>query len=50
MDPLLLVGGILAAGASGIGLSIGARLVPLGLQAGRDLREFNHRPGAARER
>ncbi len=50
MDLSLIVGGILAAGASGIGLGVGARLVPLGLRAGRDLRDYNHSPEAHRQR
>lgn len=50
MDLSLIVGGILAAGASGIGLGVGARLVPLGLRAGRDLHHYHHSPEAHRQR
>ncbi|MGH9914043.1 MAG: hypothetical protein ACRD63_02000 [Pyrinomonadaceae bacterium] len=50
MDPLILIGGLLAAGASGIGLGVGARLVPIGLQAGRDLRRFRHSAEGQAER
>ncbi|MBA3716225.1 MAG: hypothetical protein H0W76_27855, partial [Pyrinomonadaceae bacterium] len=50
MDLSLIIGGILAAGASGIGLGIGARLVPLGLQAGRDWRVLSRSTKATGQR
>lgn len=50
MDPLMIIGSILAAGASGLGLGVGARLVPVGLQASRDLRAYKHSPAAEVER
>ena len=46
MDPFLIVGGLAASAAAGAGLRLGARLLPITLQAYRDLRAMEHSPGA----
>lgn len=40
MDPFTIIGGILAATSAGLGFGVGSRLMPIGLQAGRDLRQW----------
>jgi len=46
MDPLTIIGGIMTATGAGLGLGVGARLLPLGLQARRDLRNWKATPEA----
>ena len=46
MEPITIIGGILAAGASGLGVGAGLRLVPVALRAGRDLRQWKETPEA----
>lgn len=50
MEPAIMIGGALALGAAAAGLRIGAGVLPLALRAHRDLRDYNRRPEAARER
>src|SRR5215207_10171700 len=51
MDPFVIVGGAAAAAAAGVGLRVGARLIPVGLEACRDLRGWKKTPEAqARKR
>ncbi|MDQ3688004.1 MAG: hypothetical protein M3430_20710 [Acidobacteriota bacterium] len=50
MDPLLIIGSLLAAGAGGVGLGVGARLMPVGLRAARDLRRFKNSEDGETER
>lgn len=50
MDPSMIIGGLLAAGASGLGIGVGARLVPTIRQAGRDLRQFKRSEEGLAER
>jgi hypothetical protein len=38
MDPLTIIGGAIAATGAGLGIGVGARLLPIALQAHRDLR------------
>jgi hypothetical protein len=45
MDPFAIIGGIAAAGTAGAGLRLGARLIPIGFEAHRDLQRLRH--GAA---
>jgi hypothetical protein len=45
MDPFAIIGGIAAAGTVGAGLRLGARLIPIGFEAHRDLQRLRH--GAA---
>src|SRR5262245_5858621 len=49
MDTYAIVAGTIAAGMAGLGLRLGARLVPLTVQAYRDLRTYE-RGGEARLR
>ncbi|MGI8997536.1 MAG: hypothetical protein ACR2GW_12800, partial [Pyrinomonadaceae bacterium] len=46
MEPVTIIGGILAAGASGLGIGAGLRLIPTALQANRDLRRWKATPEA----
>ncbi len=46
MEPVTIIGGILAAGASGLGIGAGLRLIPTALQASRDLRQWKMSPEA----
>ena len=50
MDPIVIVGGAVAASAAGVGLRVGARLIPIGLRARRDLREWKKSPEAQMQR
>lgn len=50
MDSLTIVATLLAAGAGGVGLSAGARLIPTGIQAARDLRRFKQSAAGLAER
>jgi len=50
METVTIIGGILAAGASGLGLGAGLRLIPTALQANRDLRRWKATPEAQIER
>lgn len=49
MDVLQAGSVILGLGAAGLALRLGARLVPVGLQARRDLRELGRNPEAAKQ-
>ncbi|MGA9772980.1 MAG: GTPase domain-containing protein [Blastocatellia bacterium] len=40
MEPISIIGGILAATGAGFGLGAGLRLLPVGLRAGRDLKRW----------
>ena len=44
MDPFAIAGGIVAAGVAGVGLRLGARLIPIGLHAYRDLQALHQHP------
>ncbi len=46
MDPLTIIGGIMTAAGAGLGLGVGARLLPIGLKAQRDLRSWKQSPEA----
>lgn len=47
MDPLTIIGGIMTATGAGLGLGVGVRLLPIGLRARRDLRNWKASPDAA---
>src|SRR5215207_9615218 len=44
MEPVTIIGAVLAATGAGLGVGVGARLLPLGLRAGRDLRRLKQDP------
>lgn len=44
MEPFAIIGGLAAAGAAGVGVGLGARLIPVGLRAHRDLRAMQDSP------
>src|SRR5262249_28060111 len=46
MDPFLIAVGLAAAAAAGAGLRLGSRLLPITLQAYRDLRSMEQSPAA----
>ncbi|MCI0389854.1 MAG: hypothetical protein MOB07_13985 [Acidobacteria bacterium] len=49
MDPIILIGSVLAAGAAGLGLRTGGRLLPVVLGAHRDLQDYRRSNEARRE-
>ncbi|HEX5081577.1 MAG TPA: hypothetical protein VFY40_06000 [Blastocatellia bacterium] len=46
MEPLTIIGGVIAATGAGLGIGAGARLLPIALQARRDLRRWKRSGGA----
>ncbi len=46
MEPLTIIGGVIAATGAGLGVGVGARLLPIALRAHRDLRVLKHTGGA----
>jgi hypothetical protein len=50
MEPITIIGGLAAAAVSGVGISAGARLVPIALGAGRDLARWTHSSGGRMEK
>jgi hypothetical protein len=50
MDPMTIIGGIMTATGAGLGLGVGARLLPIGLRARHDLRKMKASPNATGHR
>src|SRR5215468_1614641 len=46
MEPLTIIGSVIAATGAGLGVGVGARLLPIALRAHRDLRVLKHSEGA----
>ena len=40
MEPLTIIGGVIAATGAGLGIGVGARLLPIALRAHRDLQAW----------
>ena len=40
MEPLTIIGGVIAATGAGLGIGVGARLLPIALRAHRDLKSW----------
>src|SRR5262249_15923043 len=50
MEPVTLIGGAIAAAAAGLGLRVGSGLLPIALEAQREVGEYGHSEGTLRER
>jgi hypothetical protein len=48
MEPLTIIGGVIAATGAGLGVGVGARLLPIALRAHRDLRDWRRSVEAER--
>jgi len=46
MEPLTIIGGVIAATGAGLGVGVGSRLLPIAFRAHRDLRVLKHSEGA----
>src|SRR5262249_14833612 len=46
MEPLTIIGGVIAATGAGLGVGVGARLLPIAFRAHRDLRVLKHSKGS----
>ncbi len=46
MEPLTIIGSVIAATGAGLGVGVGARLLPIAFRAHRDLRVLKHSEGA----
>src|SRR5215831_11218956 len=46
MEPLTIIGGVIAATGAGLGVGVGARLLPIAFRAHRALRVLKHSEGA----
>src|SRR5262245_19287410 len=46
MEPLTIIGGVIAATGAGLGVGVGTRLLPIAFRAHRDLRVLEHGEGA----